>query len=220
MKYSFVIPVFNEEENVEQLVEEIREAMVSVSDDYEIVFVDDRSTDGTFNLLKNLDVTTVPTFIGKGKSAALKTGFNIADGSIIFTLDGDLQDDPKDIPKFLKELKHCDFVVGNRTVRNASFEKRFFSKVFNVLVWLLTGVPVRDSNCGFKCFKRNVLEGMKFREGFHRFLPSLVYYNGFKVCEVMTNNRKRKSGNSKFGFGRLLIGFVDLLFVAMRGSDK
>lgn len=218
-KISVVIPVMNEEKNVSILSKEIRDVFEELRVDYEVIFVDDGSTDGTFSELKKLHrldrrIKVIRLRKRFGKSAALSAGFDFAKGGVIITMDGDLQDDPSDIPKFLSKLDEgYDAVCGWRKNRSDSFFKRAFSGIANRTRMLLMGETIHDSVCGFKAYTREALEDVDIVGGMYRYTPSFLVGRGFKVGEIEVKNRKRIYGKTKYGYERLLRGFLDLLYV-------
>ncbi|MBP9711136.1 MAG: glycosyltransferase [Candidatus Pacebacteria bacterium] len=209
---SIVVPVYNERESILPLYEEIKAALVSLPHT-EIIFIDDGSRDGTLDILKSLQGVSVISFVRNyGKSKALEAGFHEARGNYIITLDGDLQDDPAEIPRFLWALQDgSDLVTGWKVHRRDPFEKRFVSKIANGVTRILAGSPVHDMNCGFKGYKAEVAKGLQFFGDMHRYIPAVVLHQGYVVSEIPINHRERKFGHSKYGVWRLFAGFFDLL---------
>ena len=149
-----------------------------------------------------------------GKAAALSAGFDAARGELVVTLDADLQDDPREIPRFLAEIdKGLDCVSGWKQVRHDPWHKVGPSRVFNWLVGVLTGVKLHDHNCGFKCYRREIFDEVRLYGELHRFVPVLAAARGWKVGEIVVNHRARKFGRSKYGVTRIVKGFLDLLTV-------
>ena len=214
-----VIPVYNEEGNIRPLYSELREVLSGLGEDYEIIFVDDGSTDAGFSMIRGLHekdarVKAIKFRRNFGKSAALSAGFERAVGDIVFTMDGDLQDDPKEIPRFLEEMgKGYDLVVGWKFRRRDPQTKKLPSKIFNRLTSSLTGVGIHDMNCCFKAYKKDVVKNLSLYGELHRYIPALAYWRGYKVSEIKVNHRPRTHGKSKYGPMRLLKGFLDLLTV-------
>lgn len=208
MLISIVIPVFNEEKNVAKLYDE----MVSVLNGrkYEIIFVDDGSMDNTFDELKKLDVKVVKLRKNFGQSAALLAGFEHASGDIIVTLDGDGQNDPKDIHKLIEKIGEYDCVSGWRYKRQDKFFVRMFSRISNFLRHLLINDQINDSGCCLKAYKKECLKGLELYGEMHRYIASLVRIKGFKIGEVKVNHRARLNGNSKYGLSKVVKGFLDL----------
>lgn len=217
---SFVIPAFNEEESLGQLHSEICVVAEKENYDYEIVFVDDGSTDSTWTVMQSLatdhgNVRAIRFRTNFGKAAALRAGAAAANGELIVTMDADLQDDPAELPKLLEMLgEDFDLVSGWKAVRNDPVNKTLPSKVFNWLVGLLTGVKLHDHNCGFKVYRRAVFDEVKLYGEMHRFVPVLASAKGFRVTEIPVNHRARQHGYSKYGLRRLPKGFLDLLTVS------
>ncbi|MFO8016899.1 MAG: glycosyltransferase family 2 protein [Candidatus Woesearchaeota archaeon] len=219
MDISIVIPVYNEEENVSPLYKELREVLSSLKKSYEIIFVDDGSTDKTKDKVRSISgkdrkVKLVSFRRNRGKSAALMAGFDKSRGGIIFTLDGDLQDNPKEIPKFIERINRgYDLVSGWKFRRHDPITKTLPSRFFNFLTRVLTGVSVHDSNCGFKAYRKEVVNSLRIYGELHRYIPSLTHWMGFRVGEVKVKHRPRKHGKSKYGVTRLMKGFLDLITI-------
>jgi len=209
---SIVVPVYNERESILPLYGEIKVVLASLPPS-EIIFIDDGSRDGTLDVLKDLtDVTVISFARNYGKSKALEAGFGEARGQYIITLDGDLQDDPAEIPKFIEALEQgSDLVTGWKVHRRDPFEKRFVSKIANGVTRTLAGSPVHDMNCGFKGYRAEVAKGLQFFGDMHRYIPAIVLHQGYVVSEVPINHRERKFGRSKYGVWRLFAGFFDLV---------
>jgi glycosyltransferase involved in cell wall biosynthesis len=214
-----VIPVYNESESLPELHQQLVNVAEERHFDLEIVFIDDGSTDGSWNEIARL-ARTDPRVRGLrfrrnfGKAAALAAGFEAARGEIVMTLDADLQDDPQEIPRFLDELhKGYDVVSGWKKVRLDPWHKVGPSRVFNWLVGRMTGVKLHDHNCGMKCYRREVLGEIRLYGELHRFVPVLAHARGFRVGEIAINHRPRQFGHSKYGVSRIVKGFLDLLTV-------
>ena len=216
---STVIPVFNEVESLKALYQELSDVAVAQKYELDIVFVDDGSTDGSWEVIRELAdadprVSGIRFRRNFGKAAALNAGFAQARGELIMTLDADLQDDPHEIPKFLTEMgKKLDVVSGWKKVRHDPVDKVLPSRVFNWMVSSLTGVHLHDHNCGMKCYRREVFDEVHLYGELHRFVPVLAAARGFRVGEVVIGHRPRKYGRSKYGFMRFIKGFLDLLTV-------
>ena len=216
---SIVIPVFNEEESLEALHRELDEVAAAEGYQLDVVFVDDGSTDGSWQVIRRLAesdgrVRGVRFRRNFGKAAALSAGFAQARGELVMTLDADLQDDPHEIPRFLAEMaKGLDVVSGWKKVRHDPWHKVGPSRVFNWMVSRVTGVRLHDHNCGMKCYRREIFDEVRLYGELHRFVPVLAAARGFKVGELVINHRARKFGRSKYGVARIVKGFLDLLTV-------
>jgi glycosyltransferase involved in cell wall biosynthesis len=218
---SFVIPVKDERETVAMLLESISAVLFELGHhNFEIIIIDDGSTDGTWPVIEDLANAYKGKVIGIrfrknfGKSAALEAGFHASTGDIIFTLDADLQDDPKEIPRFLQMIADgYDMVSGWKVKRYDPFSKTLPSKVFNRATSWISGVTLHDFNCGFKCYTRDVIDNISLYGELHRFIPVLVNDLGFRVGELEVEHHPRRYGVSKFGWERYLRGAVDLITV-------
>lgn len=217
---SVVIPVFNEEESLEPLSAELLEALEAQSHPWEVVFVDDGSRDGTARILGQL-CAREPRFRAIilrrnfGKASALETGFAAARGAYLVTMDGDLQDDPKDIPALLQPIldDEADLVSGWKYPRRDPLSKTAPSRLYNATARVLTGLPLHDMNCGLKAYRAEVVRELSLYGDMHRYIPVLADGAGFIVTEVKTNHRPRKFGHSKYSAGRFVRGLLDLLTV-------
>lgn len=220
MRISVVVPAYNERDNIKPLYEKVKSVLDRITKDYEIIIVDDGSTDGTFEAIREInkkDKRLVGIKFQRNfqKAAALSAGFAKASGDVIVTMDADLQDDPEEIPKFLEKIRQGnDIVIGWRHEREDSVSKKIASKIFNFLVRKFTGVKIHDSDCNFRVMKKEVAKSLEIYEGLYRYIPSLAKNNGFKVDEVKVVHHKRLHGKSKYGAGRLLKGFFDLITVS------
>lgn len=214
-----VVPVYNERPSLRQLTDEIRENAERTGRPFEIVFVDDGSTDGSWEEILTLAqdderVRGVKFRRNFGKAAALHAGFARARGRIIVQLDADLQDDPREIPRFLEVLEEgYDLVNGWKRPRRDPWHKVWPSRVFNLLVSLTTGLKLHDHNCGFKCMRAEVARELRLYGDLHRFIPVLAYARGFRVTEMPVHHRPRVYGRSKYGPTRFLKGILDLMTV-------
>ena len=219
---SAVIPVYNETESLPDLHRQFIAVCQENDYSYEVVFVDDGSTDSSWECILELQ-SSDPNVKGVrfrrnfGKAAALNAGFKEATGEIVFTLDADLQDDPAEIPRFLEQLEEqqLDVISGWKKKRYDPWHKVGPSRVFNKMVSNLTKVKLHDHNCGFKCYRREVLQELHLYGELHRFVPVLAAARGFKVGEIVVQHRERKFGHSKYGVRRIVKGFLDLLTVYM-----
>jgi len=216
---SLVIPVLNEEESVAPLYLEVVEVGQRLERTWEIVFVDDGSTDGSWARIAKLAAAD-PRVGGVrfrrnfGKAAALAAGFKAARGDLVMTLDADLQDDPHEIPRFVAAIQDgLDVVSGWKKVRLDPWHKVFPSRVFNWLVGRVTGVWLHDHNCGMKAYRAIVFHEIQLYGELHRFIPVLAAARGFRVGELVINHRRRMFGSSKYGWRRFTKGFLDLITV-------
>ena len=217
---SVIIPVFNEADSLAELQREIRMVADANHYDLETIFVDDGSSDRSWQVMKTLadagdQVQCLRFRRNFGKAAALRAGANVAKGELIVTMDGDLQDDPAEIPRMIEKLSdEFDLVSGWKEVRHDPVGKTLPSKVFNWLVGWLTGLKLHDHNCGFKIYRREIFDEVKLYGEMHRFVPVLAAARGFRVGEIPVNHRARTHGVSKYGWSRLPKGFLDLLTVS------
>jgi len=216
---SIIIPAYNEAESLRQLHGEIDRTCAAREIEAEIIFVDDGSTDATWNAIGELTKTD-PRVEGIrfrrnfGKAAALSAGMRAARGAILCMMDADLQDDPAELPGFLDRIAAgFDVVNGWKRARHDPWHKVLPSRVFNVLVSGLTGLKLHDHNCGLKCFRREVAAEIRLYGELHRFIPVLAHARGFKVTELEVHHRPRRFGRSKYGLRRFVRGFLDLLTV-------
>jgi glycosyltransferase involved in cell wall biosynthesis len=216
---SIVIPVLNEEANLKPLYSELKEALDVLGRSYEILFVDDGSTDSSAQALAALHkaddrVKVVEFRRNFGKTAALTAGFRLSQGQVVVTMDADLQDIPAEIGALLGKLEEgYDLVAAWRFDRQDPLSKTLPSRLFNWTVASLTGVKLHDFNCGFKAYRRPVTEEVKLYGELHRFIPVLAFLKGFRITEVKVVHRPRHAGRSKYGIGRLGRGFLDFLTV-------
>ncbi|MFC1761618.1 glycosyltransferase family 2 protein [Planctomycetota bacterium] len=219
MDYSFVVPVFNEEQTLTPLFEKVSNVMQGIEGEYEMIFIDDGSNDGSFHAMQKLSekpaVKVVRLRRNFGKSCALEEGFRLSSGSIVFTMDADLQDDPDEIPCFIDKLKEgFDLVSGWKQDRKDSrLKKNLPSSVFNFVVGTFSGLRLHDYNCGFKAYKRNVIEQLSLYGDLHRYIPALVHSMGFNVTEIPVKHHARTFGKSKYGIERFFRGFYDFFTV-------
>lgn len=217
---SIVVPVYNEEESLQKLHAELSSVAAEHGYELEMLFVDDGSTDSSWKVIDSLAcedprVRGIRFRRNFGKAAALSAGFEAAQGAAVFTMDADLQDDPKEIPRFLAELdKDLDVISGWKKVRHDPWHKVGPSRVFNWLVGVMTGVRLHDHNCGFKCYRGAVVKEVQLYGEMHRFVPVLAAARGWKVGEIVVNHRAREFGKSKYGVTRIIKGFLDLLTVS------
>jgi dolichol-phosphate mannosyltransferase len=216
---SFVIPVFNEEDSLPELTERIKRN-VPTGMSFEIIFVDDGSTDDSWLVIQVLSDMYHGTIRGfqfrsnRGKAAGLQAGFDAARGQYVFTMDGDLQDDPQEIPRFLAKIREgFDLVSGWKKVRHDPWHKVLPSRVFNRMLSYFSQVKLHDHNCGFKCYRREVVKSIKLFGELHRMVPSLAGMQGFRVTEIPVQHHARVHGYSKYGVERFIRGFSDMLTI-------
>ena len=218
---SVVVPVYNEEESLVELHGELDAVFASGAlGPVEFLFVDDGSRDGSWRVLSDLAqrdprVRAIRFRRNFGKASALTAGFQAAKGDRVFTLDADLQDDPAEIPKFLRRLddQGLDVVSGWKKTRHDPWHKVYPSRIFNLMVSRLTGCELHDHNCGFKVYRGEVLREVGIYGELHRFVPALAHARGFRVGEMEVHHRPRVHGRSKYGVARFAKGFLDLLTV-------
>lgn len=216
---STVIPVYNEEGSLAELHAELDKVAQEHGYELDIVFVDDGSTDGSWEEISRLASTdprvqAIRFRRNFGKAAALSAGFAAAHGELVMTLDADLQDDPAEIPRFLEKMEDgLGVVSGWKQVRHDPWHKVMPSRVFNWLVGRMTGVHLHDHNCGFKCYRREIFDEVRLYGELHRFVPVLAAARGWNVGEIVVNHRPRQHGQSKYGVSRIVKGFLDLLTV-------
>ena len=219
MKLSFIIPVLNEQESLRELYSEIVQNCQGY--EYEIIFIDDGSVDNSFAVMQELAVNDEKVKVVQfrrnfGKATALQIGFNLAEGDIIFTLDGDLQDNPVEIPNFINKLDEgYDLVSGWKYKRKDPIYKTLPSKLFNFVTTKTFHLKLRDYNCGFKAYRHPLEKELVLYGEMHRYIPVLAHSLGYKVGEIPVAHRPRKYGKSKYGKERYLRGFFDLLTVKM-----
>ena len=221
---SFIIPVRDEQDNVQILYSEIVDEVKKIKFPFEIIFIDDGSKDNTLEVLKKINskdkrISVISLRGNFGKSAALSLGFEKARGKIIFTMDGDLQDDPKEIPFFLKKINEgYDLVSGWKKKRHDPLTKTIPSKLGNFLTRLLTQVNLHDLNCGYKAYRKEVVRNLNLYGEIYKFIPILVAKQNFKVGEIPVYHRKRRFGKSKYGWERNTKGLLDLITIVFLTS--
>ena len=214
---SVIVPLYNEEESLRELHQQLNSVLRRMNIKYELLFVDDGSTDRSFQVLRDLKrndrhIKIIRFRRNYGKSAALAVGFDKAQGSIVVTMDADLQDDPTEIPSLKKRIEDgYDLVSGWKRKRKDPWTKTFPSRFFNFVTRLLTGIPIHDFNCGLKAYRREVVKSVHIYGELHRYIPVLAHWEGFRVGEMVVQHRPRKYGKTKFGIGRFWRGFLDLL---------
>lgn len=218
-KVSVVVPLLNEEDSLRMLVNEIHKAVQTIRIDYEILFIDDGSTDRSLDIIKELTKTNKRVkFISfrknYGKAAALQVGFQAVTGDAVITMDADLQDDPAEIPNLLVKLSEgYDLVSGWKKKRFDPFIKKHTSKFFNWSTRIMTGIKIHDNNCGLKAYRTEVVKNVTIYGELHRYVPVLAHYKGFKVSEIVVKHHPRRFGKTKYGISRFFKGYIDLITV-------
>ncbi len=218
-RISVVVPGLNEAESLEELVDGVRAALDALGATWEFIYVDDGSTDDSWQLVKRMHekdprVSGVRLRSNFGKAMGLTAGFQRARGEIIVTMDADLQDDPSELPKFIEAIDRGeDVVVGWKVKRLDPANRLILTRIFNGTVRLMTGVKLHDMNCGFKAYRREVLSTIPVYGDLFRFIPAFAKSQGFRIAEVPVTHHQRKYGTSRYGLERILRGFFDLLSV-------
>lgn len=220
-RISYVIPVFNEEDNIEQLYRELTEVSSLMNAQYEIIFVDDCSTDRSPSIMERMmhrdrKVKVVSFSVNSGQSAAIASGMEVAEGDVIITMDADLQNDPHDIPSMMNIFNNgnCDMVAGWRVNRNDTFSRRIASRIGNAVRIMFTGDRIHDTGCSLKVMRASMAKRMKMYRGTHRFLTTLMRLEGATVVECKVNHRPRIHGASKYrNFRRGIEGLQDLFAI-------
>jgi len=216
---SVIVPLYNEEESLPELLGNIKNALKELRKPYEVIFIDDGSTDGSFGVLKTLhrenkSVKVVRFRRNFGKSAALSVGFAEARGTFVATMDADLQDDPAEIPGLIEAMGDSyDLVSGWKRKRFDPVSKTIPSRFFNFVTAKMTGIPLHDFNCGLKAYRREVVKEINVYGELHRYIPALAHWAGYRVGEKVVQHHPRKYGHTKFGLSRFFKGFLDLLTV-------
>lgn len=220
-RVSILLPLYNEKDSIVELYERIRDVMQPLEPRFEILFVDDGSTDGSAVLMDRVFASDHRVRILRfrrnfGKAAALAAGFAAARGEIIVTLDGDLQDLPEEIPRFLEKIDEgADLVSGWKYPRRDPIGRRLASRCYNLVTRLVSGVPLHDMNCGFKAYRREVAQSLKLYGELHRYIPLIAHSFGFRIAELKVTHAPRLHGRSKYGWWRFFSGFFDLFTVLM-----
>ena len=223
---SIIIPLFNEEESLSELQEKITAVLENFKKSYEIIFIDDGSTDRSHQVLETLYQKDKRIRIYQfrknyGKSAGLACGFQMAQGQYIITMDADLQDDPEEIPNLIKKLNEgFDLVSGWKKKRHDPFIKRNTSKIFNKVTGWIAGLKIHDFNCGLKAYRNEVVKEIQIYGQLHRFIPVLAHWQGFRVGEMVVKHHPRKYGKTKFGLFRFAAGLLDLFTVIFLNKFK
>ncbi|MDR2115512.1 MAG: glycosyltransferase family 2 protein [Planctomycetaceae bacterium] len=219
MYLSIVVPVYNEEESLPQLYQEICEVAETNRYELEIIFIDDGSKDRSWEIVEQLAtqderVRGIRFRRNFGKAAALNAGFETAQGKIVLTMDADLQDDPHEIPEFITMMESgLEVISGWKKIRHDPWHKVIPSRFFNAMVSYMTGVCLHDHNCGMKCYRREIFDEIVLYGELHRFVPVLASARGYRVGEKVVAHRSRQFGQSKYGFTRFIKGFLDLFTV-------
>lgn len=215
MKLSVVVPLMNEEENIKYLIKEVDDALKNI--DYELILVDDGSVDNTVEeIKKHMNEKTKLVVLNRnyGQTSAMAAGIEIASGDIIATMDGDLQNDPHDIPMMIEKLNdNVDVVAGIREKRKDEPFRKFLSKIANKIIRKITGVKITDYGCTLKVFKKDVAKNLQLYGELHRFIPILAQMYGAKIIEVAVKHNERKFGKSKYGFNRVFKVISDLMYL-------
>ena len=220
MELSIIIPLLNEAESIQELYGSLINVLSQNNYDFEVVFIDDGSTDNSVDIIKNIikndpRIHLIEFRKNFGKAMALQAGFRFCEGDIVITMDADLQDDPNEIPRFIAKLEEgYDLVSGWKYHRHDSLEKRLPSKLFNKVTSTLSGVKLHDFNCGFKAYRKKVIDSIDVYGELHRYIPVLAHRYGFKITEIAINHKTRPYGKSKYGFERYLSGLFDSVSVS------
>ena len=216
---SVVVPLLNENDSLKELASNIKSVLARMTNRWEVLFIDDGSTDGSFDTLLDLyrsdrRFKTIRFRRNFGKSAALSVGFHNARGEYVITMDADLQDDPEEIPRLIEKLRSgFDLVSGWKKKRKDPINKTIPSKFFNFVTGKLSGIKIHDFNCGLKAYKQDVIKSVQLYGEMHRYIPVLAKMAGFSVTEIPVTHHARKYGRTKFGASRFFKGFLDLLTV-------
>jgi glycosyltransferase involved in cell wall biosynthesis len=214
MRLAVVIPVFNEAESLPGLLTELERVLGGIGHDSTMFVIDDGSSDGSADVAREHGATVIRSGRNVGKSAALQAGFDATrDFDVVVTMDGDLQDDPSEVPRMLKELEGHDLVNGWKVSRQDSSTRRLQSRIFGAFVRFLTDLDLNDINSGFKAYRREVLDSIRLTGDQHRLIPLLAHNAGFSVGEIAVNHRPRLHGSSRFGVIRAFRGPMDLITV-------
>ena len=220
IRYSLVVPFYNEQENIPQLYMKLTEVMDAIGDPYEMVFVDDGSKDNSYRVLSDIyehdrRVNVVRLRRNFGQTPALKAGFDFARGEVVISMDGDLQHDPEEIPRFLEKIEEgYDLVSGWRAERKDHWLMRQVpSRIANWLMAKLSGIELHDFGTTFKAYRREILQEIQLYGELHRFIPALASSTGARIAEVPISNPERKNGKSNYGIGRSVRVFFDLIMI-------
>jgi glycosyltransferase involved in cell wall biosynthesis len=216
---SVVVPLLNEEESLAELFQRIKTVVLDLDKTFEVIFVDDGSTDNSASIIKELNTKDSRAKLiefrkNYGKAAGLAAGFKMAEGDIVITMDADLQDDPNEIPNLINKLNEgYDLVSGWKKVRHDSFIKNNTSKIYNYFTSAFSGIRLHDFNCGLKAYRSEVVKTMNVYGELHRYLPVIAHRNGYRVTEIPVTHHPRQYGESKYGVARFTRGAFDLLTI-------
>lgn len=219
MNVSVIIPVYNEEGTIRELTRQLQEVFSQEKYQAEIIFINDGSTDRTQAICDETakeqdNVSCIHFHRNKGKAAALQAGFEAAKGDVVITMDGDLQDEPKEIPALIRKLDEgWDIISGWKKKRHDPITKRWPSKLFNFVARAMSGIKIHDFNCGLKAYRKEVVKNVRIYGEMHRWIPVLAKVEGYKTGEMVVTHHPRKSGKSKYGFSRTFKGFFDFMTV-------
>ncbi len=223
---SIVIPAYNECESLPDLIPQVNDVLCKTGKVFEILIINDGSTDGTNQTCREIiphypNVKMVEMLTNGGKALALQAGFQTAKGDIVISMDADLQDDPLEIPHFIEKIEGgCDVVVGWKKIRKDPLEKTLPSRLFNKVTSMMVGLNLHDYNCGFKAYRRYALRGLNLYGDMHRFIPAILFKQGFKITEIAIEHHPRKFGKSKYGIERYTRGFLDLITILFLTNYK
>ena len=223
---SIVIPAYNECESLPGLIPQVNNVLIKTGKEFEILVINDGSTDGTNQACRDIirdypRVKMIEMLTNNGKALALQAGFQTAKGDIVISMDADLQDDPMEIPRFIEQIENGhDVVVGWKKKRKDPLEKTLPSRLFNKVTSIMVGLDLHDYNCGFKAYKRYALRGLILYGDMHRFIPAILFKQGFKISEIAIEHHPRKFGKSKYGIERYTRGFLDLLTILFLTNYK
>ncbi len=223
---SIIIPAYNECESLPDLIPQVNDVLCKTGKAFEIMVINDGSTDGTNQTCRDLilhypNVKMVEMLTNGGKALALQAGFQTAKGDIVISMDADLQDDPLEIPRFIEKIEGgYDVVVGWKKIRKDPLEKTLPSRLFNKVTSMMVGLDLHDYNCGFKAYRRYALRGLNLYGDMHRFIPAILFKQGFKITEIAIEHHPRKFGKSKYGIERYARGFLDLMTILFLTNYK
>jgi glycosyltransferase involved in cell wall biosynthesis len=223
---SIVIPAYNECESLPDLIPLINDVLYKTGKAFEILVINDGSTDSTNQTCRDIilhypNVKMIEMLTNGGKALALQAGFQTAKGDIVISMDADLQDDPLEIPRFIEKIENgFDMVVGWKKIRKDPLEKTLPSRLFNKVTSMMVGLDLHDYNCGFKAYKRYALRGLNLYGDMHRYIPAILFKQGFKITEIAIEHHPRQFGKSKYGIERYTRGFLDLITILFLTNYK